>query len=95
MLTNACTAKSVEMPIASSRPNSVAASRATRRPAPSSTTYSPITERAPMTPISSATTAKIASVCASGRNPHLAIDAPGPTPNQPPFEMLESEPINW
>jgi hypothetical protein len=39
--------------------------------------------------------AKMKSVCAYGRNPHLALLAPRPVPDTPPDAMPTSDWIVW
>lgn len=49
----------------------------------------------PTTPSSSATMAKMKSLCALGSQPHLSWPWPSPTPNQPPSATAQRPCRYW
>ena len=90
--TTACTTSHVVMPVASSMPKGSGAPMAARAPNTPSAANNRMTVPAPMRPSSSAMMAKMKSVWANGRKPHLARLAPSPTPVRPPDAMPT---IDW
>ena len=68
MFKNTCRLICVVTPTASSEPNRSRACRATQKPRSTSSAKISITTHAPISPSSSHTTAKMKSLCSSGRN---------------------------
>ena len=83
-LMSACPQTSAVMPAARSFPNGSLQRIAIRNPASARTANAQITSVTPMRPSSSPMTAKIMSVCASGRYEIFPTPSPSPAPVTPP-----------
>ena len=87
MLMMAWTPNQVAMPPASSIPNRSGAASAVWIPNHTNSPNPPTTASAPTNPSSSAITAKMKSLCASGRYPSLLLLPPMPEPVSPPLAI--------
>ncbi len=90
-LMSACVTIHAVTPPASSMPKRSGARSATRTPSTAITANSAITINAPRKPNSSPMIAKMKSVWASGKKPHLALPSPSPVPGKPPDAIPTSD----